>query len=69
MLLRRSNYLGGCGLVEDRVKKICDLLEESMYILYDMEAWDGKLPTLLDEASKDIDKAHKNIREYLRGKI
>ena len=54
--------------MEDRVKKICDLLEESMYILYDMEAWDGKLPTLLDEAYKDIDKAHRNICTYLRGK-
>jgi len=32
-----------------------------------MEAWDGKLPTLLDEAYKDIDKAFRNIREYLMG--
>ena len=47
--------------MEDRVKKICDLLEESMYILYDMEAFDDKFPTILYEASKDIDKAHKNI--------
>ena len=52
--------------MEDRVKKVHDLLEESMYILYDMEAWDGKLPTLLDEAYKDIDKAFRNVREYLR---
>ena len=53
--------------MEDRVKKVHDLLEESMYILYDMEAWDGKLPTPLDEAYKDIDKAFRNIRAYLRG--
>jgi hypothetical protein len=52
--------------VEDRVKKICDLLEESMYILYDMEAFDDKFPAILYEAGKDIDKVHKNLFEYLR---
>lgn len=57
--------LGGCSVMEDRVKKIHDLLKESMYILYDMEVWDGKLPTLLDESYKDIDKAFRNVREYL----
>lgn len=52
--------------MEDRVKKICDLLEESMYILYDMEAFDDKFPAILYEAGKDIDKVHKNLFEYLK---
>lgn len=52
--------------MEDRVKKIHDLLEESMYILYDMEAFDDKFPTILYEVWKDIDAAHKKLCVYLR---
>lgn len=52
--------------MEDRVKKILDLLEESMYILYDMEAFDDKFPTILYEVGKDIDAAHKKLCAYLR---
>ena len=52
--------------MEDRVKKILDLLEESMYILYDMEAFDDKFPTTLYEVWEDIDAAHKKLCAYLR---
>ena len=52
--------------MEDHVKKIHDLLEESMYILYNIEVNNGRLPNILDEAWKDIDAAYKKLCAYLR---
>ena len=52
--------------MEYHVKKVHDLLEESMYILYNMEVAKGKLPDTLDKAWKDIDTAHKKLCAYLK---